>query len=130
MKRLVTVLLAALVLGACQSPETRVQNVAETFLNAYYTADYEAAAVCCIPELGERISRMAEEMEGVPAQTVQKIKEALARTSFEIVSVELDEDAASALVRYELSVPDIEKPVPKSLTLQLEGRTALVDGIQ
>ena len=130
MKRLVTVLLAALVLGACQSPETRVQNVAETFLNAYYTADYEAAAACCTPELAERINRMAGELEGVPAQTAQRIKEALAGTSFKIVSVELDEDAASAVVHYELSVPDIERPVPKALTLQLEGRTALVDGIQ
>ena len=130
MKRLVTVLLAVLALSACQSPETRVQNVAETFLNAYYTPDYAAAAACCTPELGERLVQLGEELEGVPPRTAQKIKEALARTSFEIVSVELDEDAASALVRYELSVPDLDKPVPKTLTLKLEGRTALVDGIQ
>ena len=130
MKRLIAILLAALALGACQSPETRVKNVAETFLHAYYTADYEAAAACCTPGLGERMSRVAAEMESVPAQTAQKIKEALAGTSFEIVSVELDEDAASAFVRYDLSVPDVEKPVPMTLKLQLEGRTALVDGIQ
>ena len=130
MKRFFVFLLAVLALGACQSPEKRVQNVAETFLNVYYTPDYAAAAAYCTPELGARLVQLGEELEGVPPQTAQKIKEALARTSFEIVSVELDEDAASALVRYELSAPDLERPVPKALTLQLEGRTALVDGIQ
>ena len=130
MKRFFVLLLAVLALGACQSTEKRVQNVAETFLNVYYTPDYAAAAAYCTPELGARLVQLGEELEGVPPQTAQKIKEALARTSFEIVSVELDEDAASALVRYELSAPDLERPVPKALTLQLEGRTALVDGIQ
>ena len=130
MKRFFVLLLAVLALGACQSPEKRVQNVAETFLNVYYTPDYAAAAAYCTPELGARLMQLGEELDGVPPQTAQKIKEALARTSFEIVSVELDEDAASALVRYELSAPDLERPVPKALTLQLEGRTALVDGIQ
>jgi len=130
MKRLLAFLLAALALSACQSPENRVKSVAETFLHAYYTADYEAAAACCTPEFGERMMRVAEDLESVPEQTAQKIKEALVRTSFEIVSVELDEDAASAFVRYDLSVPDVEKPVPMTLKLQLEGRTALVDGIQ
>ena len=130
MKRFFVLLLAVLALGACQSTEKRVQNVAETFLNVYYTPDYAAAAAYCTPELGARLVQLGEELEGVPPQTAQKITEALARTSFEIVSVELDEDAASALVRYELSAPDLERPVPKALTLQLEGRTALVDGIQ
>lgn len=130
MKRFIPALLAVLALGACQSPESRVKNVAETFLNVYYTPDYAAAAACCTPELGGRLLQLGEEMEGVPPQTAQRIKEALAGTSFEIVSVELDEDAASALVRYELSVPDLDRPVPKTLTLKLEGRTALVDGIQ
>ena len=130
MKRFFVLLLAVLALGACQSPELRVKNVAETFLHAYYTPDYTAAAACCTPELGARLVKLGDELATVPPQTAQRIKEALARTSFEIVSVELSEDAASALVRYELSVPDLEKPVPKTLSLQLEGRTALVDGIQ
>ena len=130
MKRFFVLLLAALALGACQSPEKRVQNVAETFLNVYYTPDYAAAAAYCTPELGARLVQLGEELEGVPPQTAQKIKEALSRTSFEIVSVEVDEDAASALVHYTLSVPDVEKPVPMTLKLQLEGRTALVDGIE
>ena len=122
--------LCLLALAACQSPESRVRTVAETFLNAYYTADYAAAADCCTPAFAELVARGADETDAVPEETAQKIKEALSGTSFEIISVELDEDAASALVRYELGVPGLESPVPKSLKLQLEGRTALVDGIE
>ena len=131
MKRIFTVLLAVLALSACQSTESRVESVAETFLNVYYTGDYGAAADFCTPAFAERLLAFGPDVQVETSDEVRaKIKEALSRTSFEIVSVEVDEDAASALVHYALSVPDVEKPVPMTLKLQLEGRTALVDGIQ
>ena len=118
-------------LTACESPESRVRNVAETFLHAYYAGDYGAAADFCTPACAERVRYAGPDiLVDLPDEAQAKIKEALSRTSFEIVSVEVDEDAASALVHYALSVPDVEKPVPMTLKLQLEGRTALVDGIQ
>ena len=120
----------ALAAGACSRTESRVQAVAETFLHAYYTGDYAAAAASCTPAYGTLLTRSAEGGDAVSEETRAKIKEALSKTSFTIVSVEVDEAAASALVRYELTVPGLERPVPKSLKLQLEGRTALVDGIQ
>ena len=133
MKHLLKAALAALALllaaGACQRAETRVQSVAETFLSAYYTGDYAAAATACTPAFAKAVRYSAPDA-ALPEETVQKIKEALSRTSFEIVSVTVDKDAASAVVRYDLSVPGLGKPVPKALSLQLEGRTALVDGIQ
>jgi len=130
MKRLFLLLLAALSLGACQSTESRVESVAETFLNVYYTGDYAAAADFCTPAFAAQVLSAEQDIQALPDEARQKIKEALSRTSFQIVSVDVDEDAASAIVRYELSVPDAEKPVPKALKLQLEGRTALIDGIQ
>lgn len=130
MKRLFALLLAVLALSACESTETRVRNVSETFLNAYYTSDYAAAAACCTPAYAAHLNRLAEQVAELPAETEQKMKEALAGTSFEIVSIEVDEEASTALVHYELSIPSVEKPVPMSLRLQLEGRTALVDGVQ
>ena len=129
MKRLIITLLALLALCACESTENRVEAVAETFLNGYYTCDFAAAAACCTPAFAERVLYAGSDVE-LPADLQQKIKEAVSQTSFDIVSVELDDDAASARVRYELHVPELEKPVPKTLRLQLEGRTALVDGIE
>jgi len=118
------------VLGACERPEARVRNVAESFLNVYFAGDYAAAADFCTPELRVWVDRMAEKMETVPEETQQKIKEALGQTSFNIVSVEVDEKAGSAVVHYDVSVPGIEKPVPKKLLLKLEGRTALVNHVE
>ena len=43
---------------------------------------------------------------------------------------EVDKETGQALVHYELAVPMLEQPVPKQLRLQLEGRTAAVDGIE
>ena len=121
--------LCLLAAAACGRVEKRVQYVSETFLHADYTGDYDAAAAFCTPAFAERVRYVASDAV-LPEETLQKIKEALSRTSFQIVSVEVDDDAAFARVRYELSVPDLDKPVPKTLKLQLEGRTAAVDGIE
>ena len=129
-KTLILLACCLLALCACQRAEDRVRTVSETFLHAYYTGDYAAAAAQCTPRLAAPVSKGAEDPAPVPEDLAEKMKEALSQTSFQIVSIELDEDAASALVRYELSVPDCEKPVPMTLKLQLEGRTALVDGIE
>ena len=138
MKRyLLIAALAALALSACQRPEKQAAAVAETFLHAYYTADYAAAAAVCTPRLAEQVLRGADAADGTDEgasalvrERTQTMKEALSQTSFRIVSVEVDEDAASARVRFDLFVPDLEYPVQMALTLQLEGRTAQVDRIE
>lgn len=115
---------------ACQRTESRVKEVAETFLNAYYTADYDRAAQCCTPALAALVSKGAQARSPVPAEVAEKMKEAVRQTSFNIVFVEVDPDVAAARVRYDLTVPGLDKPVPKTLHLQLEGRTARVDRIE
>ena len=122
--------LALLLACACERPEDRVRDVAETFLNAYFTGDFAAAADFCTPRLAHHVIQGAQPLEQLPSELEQKMKEAVRQTSFNIVSVEVDEEAGTAVVRYTLSGPGLEKPVPKSMTLQLEGRTALVDRIE
>ena len=130
MKNIFSALLALLFLTACERTEDRVEALSETFLNAYYTADYQRAAEVCTPAFAAQVSKGAEMQERIPAEVMQKMKEAVSQTSFNIVSVDVDKEAGKALVCYELQVPGLEKPVPKRLRLQLEGRTAQVDGIE
>ena len=115
---------------ACERPEARVRSVAETFLNVYYTGDYARAADFCTPQLARTLERAGETQGELPDELEQKMKEAVSKTSFNIVSVEVDEKAGSAVVHYDVSVPGIEKPVPKKLLLKLEGRTALVNHVE
>ena len=124
------VALCLLPLAACDWTEKRVETVSETFLNAYYTAAYDQAAACCTPALAAQVAKGARAQELVPGEVAEKMKEAVSATSFKIVSIAVDKDAARATVRYELMVPGLQKPVPKALQLQLEGRTALVDRIE
>ena len=133
MKKIVSVALCALTLlalTACQRPEDRVKAVAEKFLTAYYTADYAAAAELCTPRLAGLVSLGADGQAVLPADLVEKMKEAVSQTSFNIVSVDIDETGSMATVNYLLTVPDLDEPLPKTLILKLEGGTALVDRIE
>ena len=52
------------------------------------------------------------------------------QTSFKIISVDLDRETGKAVVHYELTIPGSSLPIPKDLALEIEGRTAAVDGIE
>ena len=133
MKRILilTVALCCLLgLTACQSPEKRAQVTAEQFLTAFYAGEYGAAADFCTPAYAARLSKVSAVQNAVPDEIAQKMKEAVSETSFKIVSVEVDEEAGTAVVHYALTVPGIEGAVSKQLRLQLEGRSAAVDGIE
>ncbi|MBR0223165.1 MAG: DUF4878 domain-containing protein [Bacteroidales bacterium] len=117
-------------LSACTSSEKRAHDVARQFLDAYYTGEYGQAAALCTPAYAAKLSKIADVQGIVPEAIAQKMKEAVSGTSFKIVSVDVDEEATSAVVHYELTVPGIEGPVSKQLHLQLEGRTAAVNGIE
>ena len=119
-----------LALASCQSAEKRVRHTAEQFLDAYYAGEYREAAGLCTPAYAEKVARIADVQGSVPEAIAEKMNEAVSGTSFNIVSVAVDKEAARAVVQYELAVPMLEAPVPKQLLLQLEGRTAAVDGIE
>lgn len=127
---LTAALFCLLGLAACQSSGKRVQATAEQFLNAFYAGEYGEAAVFCTPAYAARLSKVSAFQRAVPEEIAQKMKEAVNGTSFKIVSVEVDEEAGTAVVHYALTVPGVEGAVTKQLRLQLEGRTAAVDGIE
>ncbi len=133
MNKIVTCLLTALcllALTACNRTPKRVTEAAEAFLTAYYTADYATAAESCTPALAAQVAKGAQAQAAVPEEVAEKMKEAVSQASFKIVSVAVDKEAGRAVVHYDLDVPMVERPVPKQLLLQLEGRAAAVDGIE
>ncbi|MCR5709584.1 MAG: hypothetical protein K6G79_03775 [Bacteroidales bacterium] len=130
-----TVALAAAViclaaLPACNGTEKRVTAVADAFLTDYYTADYAAAATHCTPEFAKVVEKGEEAILRLPEAAVEKMKEAVSMTSFQIVGVAFDKETGSATVRYDLTVPGLSAPVSKTLRLKTERRAAFVDGIE
>ena len=116
-----------LALASCHSAERRAGDVAEQFLKAYYSADYAKFAT---PAFSGHLSKGAALQDRLPDEIAQKMKEAVAQTSFKIISVKADKEAGTAVVYYELSAPTLDGPMPKQLLLKLEGRSAAVDGIE
>ena len=119
-----------LALASCHSAERRAGDVAEQVLKAYYSADYAKAATFATPAFSGHLSKGAALQDRLPDEIAQKMKEAVSQTSFKVVSVEVDKEAGKAVVHYELTAPTLDKPMPKRLLLQLEGRAAAVDGIE
>ena len=118
------------VLSACNGTEKRVMATADAFLTDYYTADYAAAATHCTPEFAAVVSKGEDALARLPEAALEKMKEAVSRTSFQIVGIEIDDESGRAAVRYNLAVPGISAPVSKTLRLKTERRAAFVDGIE
>ena len=134
MKRTLGIILSAavalLLCTSCNRVEKSVGAASEGFMKAYISMDYEAAAGFCTAPLAAMLTEGAEGMDEIPPVIMEKMKEASRETSFRIVSVTVNEEKTGAVVEMLLKAPGLEKEVPKTLSLLLEGRTALVDAVE
>lgn len=133
MKRILNIALAAVVMLGCVScnrAPKRAAAAAEGFMKAYISMDYETAASFCTEPMSALLLESTLGMEDVPQAIMDKIKEASSETSFRIVSTVVDEEKTCAAVEVLLKAPGLEKEVPKTLRLVLEGSTALVDAVE
>lgn len=115
---------------SCNLAEQRATEAAQNFLQAFNAMDYETAVLYCTPQFAEILEESTGDADDVPPAIMDRIKEASAETSFRIVSIVVNEEKTAATVECLLKVPGLEKEVPKTLGLLLEGSTALVDSIE
>ena len=94
--------LLAIVTFACIScsPKQKPENVAEEFLNAYFSADYEGAAKFCTPELGKDLMDALQQAQALEESVRANIQKYTQFYKPQIIKSEQPEKTDSVTVNY------------------------------
>jgi hypothetical protein len=101
---------------ACGNSTKEATSVANDFLSAYFATEYQTAAGCCTPELGEALMVAVQEyyeMEENLQQDVMDISSQVVTTITSIETISRD----SVLVRYDIDMPEPEPTLHSTLTI-------------
>ncbi|MBO4657009.1 MAG: hypothetical protein J5639_04475 [Bacteroidales bacterium] len=132
MKKILFVLCAAALLCSCAPKGSgKAQQAAESFLTGYLSMDMEGIDAYCDSLVLSNLNRATEGWQNLDTALLAKMKEAAAKTRFEIVSVEDDEtEKGKAHVKYMLYPMGNDHGQEMSLTLTKEGGKWLVSSLR
>lgn len=122
-KLLLFVAVLSFMMASCTRETTKIREVAEGFLTAYFQMDYETAYTFCDAELSETLQMTIEGAQTTDEEILAKIRETSKNTRFEITSVIADAVPDYVSVDYNIYVPNTEIPISKRLGVtKIEGR--------
>lgn len=100
--------LTIMVMSSCKSEGTEPENIAETFLTAYLSTDFNKAATCCTGVLSEELKEAVKEFETLDESLKKSIMASSAQLVPKINSVEKIGKGDTLVVNYSLvkSTPD------------------------
>lgn len=117
MKKIFFVLLAVVMVASCSDGTKEATSVANDFLNAYFSTDYQGAAACCTEELSKTLMEAVEDYYNMEEETKEEVKDISTSISTKIKSTEaLDKE--TVLVVYEINMPETPQPIENHLTLK------------
>ena len=128
MKKIFTVLCAALLLCSCTDDKAR--KTAEDFLSSYLMLDYENAVSYCDDSVAATVRVASENWQALDTTLLNSIKAAAAGTRFEISSVDLESEKGKAFVKYLLYPMGSEQGSEMHMTLTKDGGKWLVSGLE
>ena len=110
------VVFVALVTGCAGGRARDAQEVAERFVNAFYSADYETAAAMCSPELEEMVRETRTVIDSLPADAQAEFMELSRGMQAHTVEVHTwSKDSVS--VDFDIIYPGEIEPMKTSLTV-------------
>lgn len=121
-KKISIILLAAIPVLSC-SNGPKPENVAEEFLNAYLSTDYEKAASLCTPSLNKDLLKALEERDALDEKIKENIKRHTQHYKPQINTTSLNKNRDTAVVEY--SVINIPATAASS-DCSIESRLSLV----
>ena len=128
MKKVLTVMALAVVCAAVQSCADRQVReagaMAESFVKAYFAAEYDKAAAMCGDELRAKVEESARQIETLP----DSLKSAFLELAAELdpqagVVYELSRD--SVMVDFDILVPDEMEPMRNSVLVVRNSETGV-----
>ena len=101
MKKIVVLFLLA-ALCSCTPKADKAAAVADSFLTSFFKMDYAGAAAFCTDDIAEML-RDTIAVGDYPSEEIRaKVVEASKKTTFKIVSSEIDEETGAAVIAYEI----------------------------
>ncbi|MBQ3658536.1 MAG: hypothetical protein II963_00075 [Bacteroidales bacterium] len=103
MKRiLITAVIAIFALCSCTPKADKAAAVAGDFLTSFFNMDYAAAAGYCTSDIADML-RDTIAAGDYPSEEIRaKVVEASKKTSFKIVSSEVEEETGAVIIGYEI----------------------------
>lgn len=121
-KKISIILLATLPVLSC-SNQPKPENVAEEFLNAYLSTDYEKAASLCTPSLNKDLLKALEERDALDEMIKENIKRHTQNYKPRINTTSLSKNRDTAVVEY--SVMNVPAAAASS-DCSIESRLSLI----
>lgn len=101
-KILIAAFLAFFALYGCTPKADKAAAVANGFLTSFFNMDYEGAAAFCTPGIAAVLCDTIPASEYPSEEIRAKVAEASKKTTFKIVSSQIEEESGAAVVNYEI----------------------------
>ena len=101
-KILITAFLAIFALYGCAPGADKAAAVANDFLTSFFKMDYEGAAAFCTPDIAAVLCDTIAASEYPSEEIRKKVVEASRKTTFKIVSSQIEEESGAAVIDYEI----------------------------
>jgi len=98
------------------------EQIAHTFLTAYFQIDYDQVLPMCGPELKADLAQSAERVSQFTPEMQNKLRQDLSEYSFKIEDVGLNPAKDTALVNYLVFTPEAPQGLPGDLTMARKGQ--------
>jgi hypothetical protein len=108
-----------LMVSGCNNNTKEAAAVAADFLNSYFSTDYQGAASCCTEEMSKTLMEAVEEYYNMEEDAKEEVKDISSNVKTHIKSVE-SVDKETIIVKYDMTLPEEEKPIESTLTLKKE----------
>lgn len=105
MKRLIipaVCLMLALALSGCSSRSGKAESAASGFLTAFFDMDFNRAAAFCSDDIAAIVRDTIADSDYPSEEIRAKVVEASRKTTFKIVSSQIEEKSGAAVVGYEI----------------------------
>jgi len=121
MKRYLIIAILIFLTASCKQPsDPQPDQVAFTFLTAYFNLDFEQSLPLCGEALKTDLERSAKTIGELSEFAQNKLRNDLSVYSFKIEKVDLNQTKDSAFVSYTVFTPEAPQGVPSHLTLTKE----------
>ncbi|MCL2727250.1 MAG: hypothetical protein FWD56_02565 [Bacteroidales bacterium] len=121
MKHIFTLTALLFFVASCNNAsEPKPEQIAQTFLTAYFQLDYDQFLPMCGAKLRADLEQSAQTVRKLSLEAQKQLRDELSDYRFRIEDTELNATKDTVFVNYLVYIPDATQGLPGHLTMALE----------